>query len=144
MDDDDDDDVVSEPELGDDEEEHIPDETEEEEEDLDEDLEMADDELGDEPRKSLIVKLSVKKSPTTNKPTMITPASEDDRTIRSDNELVDEIVAKPKERTPEPVINVATNKQTLSPVAVPTSLAFRGSPDKPHSLPRPVDVGSHE
>ncbi|KAK1986804.1 hypothetical protein LZ30DRAFT_249507 [Colletotrichum cereale] len=145
MDDDDEDDVVSEPDLGDDEEEHVPDETEEDdEEDLDEDVEMADDDLVDEPRKSLIVKLSVKKSPTTTKTAMITPASEDDKAMANNDELVDEIIAKPKERTPEPVINVATNKQPLSPAAVQTSLAFRGSPDKPHSLPQPVDVGSRE
>ncbi|GJC80623.1 hypothetical protein ColLi_03461 [Colletotrichum liriopes] len=142
----DDDDDVSEPDLGDDEEEdHVPDETEEDdEEDLDEDVEMADDDLVDEPRKSLIVKLSVKKSPTTTKTAMITPAPEDDKAIPSNDEPVDEIIAKPRERTPEPVINVATNKQPLSPAAVQTSLAFRGSPDKPHSLPQPVDVGSRE
>ncbi|GKT53807.1 hypothetical protein ColTof4_05968 [Colletotrichum tofieldiae] len=141
-----DDDDVSEPDLGDDEEEdHVPDETEEDdEEDLDEDVEMVDDDLVDEPRKSLIVKLSVKKSPTTTKTAMITPAPEDDKAIPSNDEPVDEIIAKPRERTPDPVINVATNKPPLSPTAVQTSLAFRGSPDKPHSLPQPVDVGSRE
>ncbi|KAK1998270.1 hypothetical protein LX36DRAFT_690823 [Colletotrichum falcatum] len=142
---DDDDDDVSEPDLGDDEEDHVPDDTEEDdEEELDEDLEMADDDLIDEPRKSLIVKLSVKKSPITTKTAMITPASEDDGAIANNDELVDEIIAKPKARTPEPVINVATNKQPLSPAAVQTSLAFRGSPDKPHSFPQPVDVGSRD
>ncbi|KAF9875497.1 hypothetical protein CkaCkLH20_06878 [Colletotrichum karsti] len=131
----------SEPDLGDDEEDHVPDESEEEEDDSDEDVEMLDDDVVEEPKKSLIVKLSVKKSPTSAKTTMVTPAPEDGK---ASSEPADEIIAKPKEKTPEPVINVATNKQPLSPGAGQTSLAFRGSPDKPQSLPQTVDVGSHE
>ncbi|WYZ40160.1 hypothetical protein EsH8_IV_000501 [Colletotrichum jinshuiense] len=143
--DEDEDEDVSEPDLGDDEEDHVPDESEEDDEDdLNEDVEMADDELIDEPRKSLIVKLSVKKSPDATKTAMITPAPEDDKSLLPGDELADEIIAKPREKTPQPVINVATNKQHLSPAAVQTALAFRGSPEKPHALPQQVDVGSHE
>ncbi|OHE96088.1 hypothetical protein CORC01_08625 [Colletotrichum orchidophilum] len=141
---DDDDDDVSEPDLGDDEEDHVPDESEEDDDELDEDVEMADDDLLDEPRKSLIVKLSVKKSPTTTKTAMITPAPEDEKPSLRDDEMVDEIVAKPRENTLEPVINVATTKQPLSPAAVQTSLAFRGSPDKLQSMLQQVDVGARE
>ncbi|OLN81462.1 hypothetical protein CCHL11_09026 [Colletotrichum chlorophyti] len=143
---DDDEDEDSEPDLGDDEEEHVPDETEEDDEDeddQDEDVEMAEEDLIDEHPKSLIVKLSVKKSPGTADTAVVPPGVENEKVAKSD-EAADEIVAKPKESTPEPVINVATNKPPLSPTTVQTSLAFRGSPDKPPTLPKPVDVGSRE
>ncbi|EQB45398.1 hypothetical protein CGLO_15731 [Colletotrichum gloeosporioides Cg-14] len=139
---DEDEDDASEPDLGDDEEDHVPDESEDEEDDLDGDEQMLDDDdVIEEPKKSLIVKLSVKKSPTSVKTAMITPGPEDEA---ASNGQMDEIIAKPREKTPEPVINVATNKQPLSPSAPKTSLAFRGSPDKPQSLPQVVDVGQRE
>ncbi|KXH51663.1 hypothetical protein CNYM01_06786 [Colletotrichum nymphaeae SA-01] len=142
---DEDDDDGSEPDLGDDEEEdHVPDESEEDDDDLDEDVDMADEDLADEPRKSLIVKLSVKKSPTTTKTAMMTPVPEDETAPTRDDEMVDEIVAKPRDKTPEPVINVATTKPPLSPAAVQTSLAFRGSPDKVQTMLQQVDVGVRE
>lgn len=139
---DEDEDDASEPDLGDDEEDHVPDESEDEEDDMDGDEQMLDDDdVIEEPKKSLIVKLSVKKSPTSAKTAMITPGPEDEA---ASNGQMDEIIANPREKTPEPVINVATNKQPLSPAAPKTSLAFRGSPDKPQSLPQAVDVGHRE
>ncbi|KAF6824634.1 hypothetical protein CPLU01_10734 [Colletotrichum plurivorum] len=144
MDDDEEDDS---PDLGDDEEDdHVPDESEDEDDDVDEDEEMMDDDLADEanePKKSLIVKLSVKTSPESAKTAPIASAPKGSPTPGRDSP-VEEIVALPKEKTPEPVINVATKKQPLSPVAVQTSLALRGSPEKPVSLPQAVDVGSRE
>ncbi|TDZ71866.1 hypothetical protein CTRI78_v001713 [Colletotrichum trifolii] len=142
MDDDEDEDS---PDLGDDEEEdHVPDESEDDEDDLEGDVEMADDDLVEEPKKSLIVKLSVKKTPPGGNKVTATHATEDREGTPTKNGHADEIVAATREKTPEPVINVATNKQILSPAVAPTALAFRGSPEKAQSLQTAVDVGSKE
>ncbi|KAJ1337727.1 WHIM1 motif-containing protein [Microdochium nivale] len=149
---DDEDEEVSEPELGDDEgDDHVPDESEEEEEeDFNEDEEMADDDLEGSP-KSLVVKLKV---PDKNSKVAGLESPQRDGSVSKEQtdgqvngkaveetESTTDIARKKNRTTPDPSgefdtrkpLDVEAQQPPLTPAsnsALPTSLAFRGSPEK--------------
>jgi hypothetical protein len=159
MDNMDEDENGSEPEFGDDEEdvdEHVPDESEDDEDEFDEDEAMADDDLDDSAPKSLVVKLSVSPDAICK---VMKPAANGNGSVSHSNAQNEEeisVAVLPKSpastngvpvvkaTTPEPSLTAAADvKQTMTPSSgtPSTSLAFRGSPEKPQCLPRPVDIG---
>ncbi|KAH7041008.1 uncharacterized protein B0I36DRAFT_233345 [Microdochium trichocladiopsis] len=149
---DDEDEDPSEPDLGDDEgDDHVPDESEddEDEEDFDGDEEMADDDLEDSP-KSLVVKLKVPdkngKEAAAEAPhsdgVQKTPDNNGQRRAEADATRMDQ-GHRGSRATPDPSDDVEAKKQLdgegqqppLTPASnstLPTSLAFRGSPEKTH------------
>ncbi|KAI1335167.1 hypothetical protein F5Y15DRAFT_409298 [Xylariaceae sp. FL0016] len=162
------------PDLGDDEDDHVPDaDSEEEEDDFDEgegegeDEDMADEDMADSP-KSLIVKVKVpsKSSPETNGASVNLekfryndgaeakstpgPSAGDDEPksspLAEKGEKSVSVVTK-EQGTPEPEkaekIELHPTTPALSTLQS-TSLAFRESPDKAQSLPKPVNVGLAE
>jgi hypothetical protein len=134
-----------------DEDAQVPDESEEED-DYDDDEAMVEDDLEDHLPRTRIVKLKV--SPTAlNKilamtPPLSTPEKEDNMVDMPDAPPVDTKVqnhtpaSSGRQSTPEAVIKVS---QPLTPSAATsiTSLAFRGSPEKPFTTARAaLNVGA--
>jgi hypothetical protein len=142
----------------------VSEDDDEEEDDYDEDEAMVEDDLEDHLPRSRIVKVIVppsalRKILRTAGSTLDTakpkPISHDDDTspevdmqdapssVSRDTEEREEIsVSIARQSTPEHAIKVA---HPLTPSGMgPTSLAFRGSPEKPQAMARPIDVGFGE
>jgi hypothetical protein len=158
----------------DEEEEHVPDESEDDEEEFEEAQLDEDNDLEDTAAPHLVVKLSVKKAVGKDGKEKLVPsvtlppkhASRPTHThrniIMSDDEESDadvkvggaSVVARPEEKPAEesisvahvtPKENVPPSSTTVKPALTPsTSLAFRGSPEKPPLVPRPIDVGGRK
>lgn len=147
-------DEPSEPDCGDSEgdDEHVPHDSNDEEEDYD-DEELLDEDLDVQGDKKLVVKLAVDKtklkgvapaglpSPVNEAEAVNMPQDVDmkDVPVEGENTGAD----LPRQPTPEPANKTDSEKNVSRTPAVEmteTSLAFRGSPEKPQAAPQPAPV----
>ena len=152
---DDEENAPSEPDYGDDEgdDEHIPDDSNDDEDDYD-DEELLDEDLDVQGDKSLVVKLAVPSSKLQGLSSagLPSPVNESqDASMPRDVDMTDASVglkatagsAVPKQLTPEPTIKTDSEENgSRTPAAgmAATSLAFRGSPEKPLAVPEHAPI----
>lgn len=155
---DDDEGEPSEPDYGDSEgdDEHVPHDSNDEEEDSD-DEELLDEDLDVQGDKKLVVKLAVDKTKLKGVAPVGLPSpviETEDVDMSHDVDMKDAPaedraagVDLPRQPTPEPTIKADSEKNgSRTPAAeiTETSLAFRGSPEKPPTAPQPAPVDAQQ